>query len=286
MKIVANSEGFRLVLFDSDKPGLTVCIVGGVHGDETCGLNAINLLESKLLTGDKLLHGRLLTLVANLEAVRLKRRFVDCDLNRAFGESNAFGYESQLAHRLAPHLIGMDYVLDLHSTSAPTQPFCAGALTKRHLEMFRMTGLEVYTHGWEIHRGHTMLIDEVNRLNAVGAIAECGKTGDAQTDKVAYTTVLHFLQELKMLSPVKLQSPKSHTVVRIDQTVRARTENFCFTRNFKNLELVKAGEVVAYDDGKPITHPDAFVMAMPTQGKLQAGDEAFGVGIIEQTFST
>lgn len=280
MKIVANSEGFRLVLLDSGKPGPTVCVVGGVHGDETCGPNSITVLERKLLTGDRLLRGQLLTLVANLEAVRLKRRFVDFDLNRAFG-NDAFGHESQLAHRLAPHLIGMDYVLDLHSTSAPTQPFCAGALTKRHLEMFKMTGLEVYTHGWEIHRGYTMLIDEVNRLDSVGVIVECGKTGDSQTDKIAYTTVLHFLQELEMLLPVKLQSPKSHTVVRIDQTVRARTESFFFTRNFKNLDPVKAGEVVAYDDGKPIAYPHAFVIAMPTQSKLQAGDEAFGVGIIE-----
>lgn len=285
MKIVANSEGFRLVLLDSGKPGSTVCVVGGVHGDETCGPNSIAVLERKLLTGDRLLRGRLLTLVANLEAVRLKRRFVDFDLNRAFENSYAFGHEAQLAHRLAPHLIGMDYVLDLHSTSAPTQPFCAGALTERHLEMFKMTGLDVYTHGWEIHREHTMLIDEVNRLDGVGVIAECGRTGDSQTDKVAHTTVLQFLQELEMLSPVKLQSPKSHTVVRIDQIIRARTESFFFTRHFKNLDLVRAGEVVAYDDGRPIAYPNAFVIAMPTQSKLQAGDEAFGIGIIEQTFS-
>jgi succinylglutamate desuccinylase len=285
MKIIANSKWFRLALSDSGKPGPTVCIVGGVHGDETCGPSSIAALERRFLAGDRLLCGQLLTLLANEEAVRSKRRFVDFDLNRAFGNSNAFGHESQLAPRLAPYLTGMNYVLDLHSTSAPTQPFFAGALTKRHLEMFKMTGLEVYTHGWEIHRGYTMLIDEVNRLDGVGAIVECGKTGDSQTDKVAYTTVLHFLQELEMLSPAKSQSLKSHIVVRIDQTVRARTENFFFTRNFKNLAPVDAGEVVAYDDGKPITHPHAFVIAMPTQGKLQAGDEAFGVGIIEETFS-
>ena len=130
-----------------------------------------------------------------------------------------------------------------------------------------------------------MLIDEVNRLDGVGAIVECGKTGDSQTDKVAYTTVLRFLQELEMLSPAKSQSPKSHIVVRIERTVKAKTNNFFFTRHFKNLSLVRAGEVVAYDAQEPIAYPYEFVMAMPTQGKLQEGDEAFGIGIIEQTFS-
>ena len=52
MKTVINSEGFRLVSFDSGKPGLTVCISGGVHGDESCGIKAIQKLEQKLSSGE------------------------------------------------------------------------------------------------------------------------------------------------------------------------------------------------------------------------------------------
>ncbi len=44
---------------------------------------------------------------------------------------------------------------------------------------------------------------------------------------------------------------------------------------------MEAGEVVAYDDGQPVAYPHAFVMAMPTRVKLRAGDEAFGVGVID-----
>ena len=281
MKMIGNSGGFRLVSFDSGKLGPTVCVVGGVHGDETCGLNAIEVLERELAVGGRLLRGRLLTLVANLKAIRLTRRFVDFDLNRAFGKSDAFGHESQLAKDLASYLIEMDYILDLHSTSAPTRPFCAGALTDRHLEMFWMTGLEIYTHGWEVHRGHTMLIDEVNRLGGVGVIAECGRTGARETDEIAYSTTIHLLQELKMLAPVKLQPTASHRIVRIEQIIRANSDRFSFTRHFENFDPVKAFEVVAYDDGEPVTYHLPFAIAMPTQGKLQVGDEAFGVGIIE-----
>ena len=284
MEIIANSKKFRLVLFDSGKPGSTVCIVGGVHGDEHCGLNAISLLEKKLIE-IKLLRGRLLTLMANLEAVRLQRRFVDFDLNRAFGNPDFFGYESQLVKSFTPHLIGIDYLLDLHSTSAPTKPFCAGTLTETHLQMFQMTGLEVYTHGWEVHRGYTMLIDEVNRLGGIGLIVECGKTGDSQTDQIAYHTAVRFLQGLKMLSAFQLPPPESHTIVRIEDTIKAKTEKFIFTRHFENLNPVEASEVVAYDNGQPVAYPHEFLMAMPSQGKLLAGDEAFGVGIIERIYS-
>ncbi len=282
MRVVSGSQGFRLVEFNSDCSGPTVCIIGGVHGDETFGAKLITTLERKFALENLLLRGRLLTLIANLEAVQCKKRFIDCDLNRAFGNSVAFGHEAQLAQRLKPYLADLDYVLDLHSTSAPTQAFCAGVLTSRHLEVFDATGLEFYTHGWEIHRGYTMLIDEVNRLGGVGVVAECGKTGDSQTYVVGYNVVLRFLQKLEIISPFTSQFPTNRTIVQINQIVTAKTSNFFFTRHFENFDLVEANEVVAYDNEQPINFLKEFVMVMPTRSKLKPGEEAFGMGIINK----
>ncbi|OLP20071.1 hypothetical protein BST81_02200 [Leptolyngbya sp. 'hensonii'] len=285
MQVITTSQGFNLAVFDTGKTGPTVCISGGVHGNETCGLHAISMLQQQLLSGTKLLRGRLFTLIANLEAVRLQKRFIDFDLNRCFHNAYAYGYEAQLAKHLASHLVGIDYLLDLHSTSAPTHPFCAGANTINHLRFFEMLSLEVYTQGWEIHRQHTMLINEVDRLGGVGIIAECGKTGELETDKVAYCASLHLLQALGMLPTIEPLVPKTRSFVRIEQIIKANTEHFYFTRHFKNLDLIKANEVVAYDGPQSISLSQPFLIAMPTQGKLQAGEEAFGVGMVDSIFS-
>lgn len=282
MQVKIVSEGFRLVEFDSGQPGPRVCIVGGIHGDELCGVNAISVLEDEFTTNHELLCGRLLMLVANLEAIRLKKRFVDFDLNRAFNSTVAFGYEAQLAQRITPHLTGVDYLLDLHSTSAPTRPFCAGSLTKAHLEMFWMLGFETYTCDLEVHRGQVMLIDEINRLGGVGIAAECGRTGERQIDEVAYKAFIRLLQKLGMIPPTEQRPPKSRSIIRIKQIVTAKTEHFIFTRDFENLDLVESGEVVAYDNGQPVVFSDPFLITTPTKVKLQPGDEAFGVGIIEK----
>jgi uncharacterized protein len=284
--MIMNSQGFHLITFDTGKAGSTVCISGGVHGDETCGLHAISKIQRQLLTGTtKLLNGRLFTLTANLEAVQLNQRFIDFDLNRCFRNASAYGYEVHLAERITSHLSEVNYLLDLHSTSAPTRPFCAGANTKKHLLFFEMLSFEVYTQGWEIHRQHTMLIDEVDRLGGVGIIAECGKTGESETDKVAYCAVLHLLQALGMLPIIEPQVPKARSFIRIKQVVKAETEDFYFARHFKNLDPIQANEVIAYDGTKPISFSQPFLIAMPTQGKLQVGEEAFGIGILDSVSS-
>ena len=280
MKQIINSEGFRLVSFDSGQPGLTVCISGGVHGDETCGVKAIEKLEKELLSKEKLLSGRVLTLIANQEAIKLKKRFVDFDLNRAFGNSSAIGHESNLAKNIASHLQGIDYLLDLHSTSAPTKPFCAGILTKRHIEIFKMIGVEYYTYGWEIHRGHSMLIDEVNRLGGIGVIVECGKTDDLKTDEIAYKSVKNLLQKFKIFPISNYQfSVENHIIIKIEQIIKAQSNDFTFTRHFSNLYETKADEIIAYDNKKSIHYKYPFLIVMPTVGSLKLGDEAFGIGI-------
>ncbi|NEO71342.1 succinylglutamate desuccinylase/aspartoacylase family protein [Moorena sp. SIO3H5] len=284
MRVLANSEEFRLIEFDSNKNGFSVCIVGGVHGNETSGIKSISKLENELLTENQLLSGKLIMLIANLKAVRLGQRFIDFDLNRAFGNPNAFGHESNLANFLSPYLSTLDYVLDLHSTSASTRPFCAGKLTENHLNLFQMIGFEIYTQGWEVHRQYTMLVDDVYRLGGIGIIAECGKTDECQTDKVAYSAVIRLLEALGMLKPstsAQIHTSINLTIIHINQIIKAKTNCFSFTRHFENFELVNAYEVVACDGYDPLSYPYNFIISMPTQGSLKERNEAFGIGLIK-----
>jgi uncharacterized protein len=282
-KEIIENVGYRKITYDSCKPGLTFCVVGGVHGNETCGVNLVDKLESWFSNGKELLTGKLWTLVANTQAVKLRKRFVHSDLNRAFINTSYIGYEFQLAQQLTKELIGIDYLLDLHSTSAPVQPFCTGILTPKHYNLFVSTGLEIYMHGWETHRGYSMLIDEVNRLGGVGVIAECGKTNTLQSNQVAYQVTMRILKSLMMISFSDLViSQKERIVLRIKEIVKAKTSSFSFARNFRNLEEIKSGEAIAFDGSKAVTYPSPFIITMPNYGNIEAGDEVFGVGIIEE----
>jgi uncharacterized protein len=282
-KVIIENEGYRKITYDSCKQGLTLCIVGGVHGNETCGVNLVNKLENWFFNEQELSNGKLLTLVANTQAVKLRKRFVHNDLNRAFVNTSHTGYEFQLAQQLSKELLGIDYLIDLHSTSAPLKPFCAGILTLKHYNLFLLTGIEIYMHGWEAHRGYSMLIDEINRLGGVGIIAECGKTSTLQANQVAYQVTIRTLKSLKMIaSSASTISKKEPIVLRIKEIIRAKTSKFHFTRKFKNLEVIKPGEAIAFDGSEAVIYPHPFIITMPNYGKIESGDEAFGVGTFEK----
>lgn len=284
MKIFEIEKNLNLISFISNKPGSKVCIVGGVHGDETCGSDAIDILRHEFSEGRKLLNGELLTIIANSKALKSGKRFIDFDLNRAFGNSSAIGYEAELAQQISPYLANVDYLIDLHSTSAPTEPFGAGSLTKKHVKLFNLTGFKYYSHGWEIHRGHSMLIDEVNRLGGIGVIIECGMTGDSQTDKNALDASFRFLANFNMVEFSEIKKTEKSKIISINKIIKAKSNNFSFTRKFQNLDLIKKDEIVAIDHNELIKFPYSFKMIMPSRVKLKIGDEAFGIGMINKDF--
>ena len=145
-----------------------------------------------------------------------------------------------------------------------------------------MIGVEYYTYGWEIHRGYSMLIDEVNRLGGTGVVVECGKTDDSKTDNIAYDFVINLLQGLKIFSKFNSQSNfGNNTIIKIKQVVKSQSSHFTFTRHFSNLHKIKANEIIAYDNKNPIYYNYPFLIVMPTLSKLKLGDEAFGIGIKE-----
>ncbi|MCJ8276758.1 MAG: succinylglutamate desuccinylase/aspartoacylase family protein, partial [Bdellovibrionales bacterium] len=95
---------------------MNIAIVGGTHGNEPVGLEVIRLLGEN--TPNNILH-QYKTFQGNPKAYELQKRFVDCDLNRAFGpKGTRQGYEKQRAEEL-DELIGgkFDLCIDLHTTT-------------------------------------------------------------------------------------------------------------------------------------------------------------------------
>src|SRR3989344_7330825 len=109
----------RVIEKFGSKPGKTVVILAGVHGNEVCGINAFNSLIPKI----KIDFGRVFFIYANLEAIRENKRCVEKNLNRCFfreqeqeiGES----LEGKTAKEIIPFLDKADVMLDVHASFIP-----------------------------------------------------------------------------------------------------------------------------------------------------------------------
>lgn len=112
--------------FASDQPGPRLVVLGGVHGDEVCGTQAIERVLAELAAGRLGLRRGELTLVpvANPLARRRGRREGERNLNRSFQPSaHPTDYEARITNLLCPVLARHDVLLDLHSFQSAGAPF-------------------------------------------------------------------------------------------------------------------------------------------------------------------
>lgn len=120
-------------------------LIGGVHGNEPGGLQAIPRVFDALQQHAATLRGRVLGVVGNRGAARVGRRYLGEDLNRRWpiaaghvaGRALGVAPECEERRELLSVLSDAEHdarlhadvdaqppiVLDLHSTSAPTPPF-------------------------------------------------------------------------------------------------------------------------------------------------------------------
>ena len=135
------------------KPGPTVVLIGGMHGNEPSGVIAIQNVINKIELQSIPVHGELIGITGNLKALAANQRFLDQDLNRLWNqdftqrfqqpdgpttERLVSEYDEQREifeiidpvldrhgyHGSGPSTVKHGaYFLDLHTTSAQTEPF-------------------------------------------------------------------------------------------------------------------------------------------------------------------
>jgi len=91
-----------------------ICIVGSLHGNELIGKEVIDYLAKKKPKTKLSIIG----IIANTEAMKLKKRFVDVDGNRCFPGSKNGNTEERMAYEILKVTKDCDYVIDIHSTHA------------------------------------------------------------------------------------------------------------------------------------------------------------------------
>ncbi|MEM6928672.1 MAG: succinylglutamate desuccinylase/aspartoacylase family protein, partial [Myxococcota bacterium] len=130
--------------------GPRVAVIARMHGNEPVGDAVLVRLAS---VAHELLCGTVVVIRANEQAAAIDERHTPTgtDLNRLWDReslalirtipSAARSYEQARAAELAPILLDCDAILDLHSTSRPSEPFLVFRDDQRHAALARKLGV-------------------------------------------------------------------------------------------------------------------------------------------------
>lgn len=272
---------FEVHRFRGDAPGPRLIVLGAVHGNETCGTQAIRGVLSELESGVLKIEAGFLTLVpvTNPRAYDQKKRSVDRDLNRRLSpKATPQDYEDTIANQLCPLLQEHDVLLDLHSFHTPGDPFALigpedndGPLEpfrnqKLETRMALHLGSERFLEGWmsvyetgvkqrkaSVQPSPAHLLDTdfgigtteyMRTLGGYGITYECGQHDEAQASLRARYAIM---QTLKLLGLVKGEPEAPTTTVELMKLVGVvdrLDDRDTLTRDYESFEPLQEGEVV------------------------------------------
>jgi succinylglutamate desuccinylase len=270
---VETSKLNQVVEIRGTKPGPTSLVLGGVHGDETCGVEAITALRDSL----KINRGRVLLAYGNPRAIQAGTRFSQANLNRMFKPDAALSaderasYEYARAQELKPYFAQADAALDVHASFTPnSRPFVICEPQAR--EVAGQLPVDLVVSGFDqVQPGGTDYY--MNQLGKVGICLECGYLGDQATNKIARDGILAFLQARRHIQDAKT-SARQQTKIRVFFQYMTKTSNFILAKRFKDFEQVKQGQLIGQDGSQAVVAPRSSAIIFARNRKL-AGEEAF-----------
>ena len=285
--------------FGGLQPGPRLIVLGGVHGNEVAGVQAITRVLAELDAGSLLIRRGLVTFVpvANPLAHAHARRAGDRNLNRNLRPTAVpQDFEDRIANVLCPWLDAHDVLLDLHSFQGPGEAFAmlgpedntgtlepfahatAEARLARHLGPRRLVEgwLRSYEQGVAARRarsggGGKPLDTDANYgvgtteyMRSRGGYSitlECGQHADPQAPEVGYRAIRQTLALLG-LADIPLEPPApAHELLRLEQVVDRLHADDRFAREWASFDPVRSGEAIG------IRH-DGTVVSAPADGRI------------------
>jgi succinylglutamate desuccinylase len=249
--------------------GPLLIFIGGVHGNEAQGLIALENIFTQFKGNTENLRGRAVAIRGNLEAIRQNIRFVTFDLNRIWDVKHfkravdvqaAEVFELQAIRQIVDKELEGEYteafLIDLHTTSAPTIPFLVTTKKAENQEFARkfnvpyVTGLTGYLDGtmlsWMCEKGYNGMAFEAGQHHSKTSMIKheafvrlsmyysgfCPKLTEEEVKE------LHNLLEDELM-------PKHNHFELIERYKIDEEEEFVMEEGFANFQRIYKGEVLA-----------------------------------------
>ncbi|ADD04268.1 succinylglutamate desuccinylase/aspartoacylase family protein [Natrialba magadii ATCC 43099] len=222
-----------------------IAVVAGVHGDEPCGVRAVE----RLLDERPAVKRPVKLIVANEKALERQVRFVDEDLNRAFpGDPDAKTHEAELASELVNELDDC-LAFSMHSTQSHAEPFAiVNEITERATELCPQLPVAAMVE--------TSMFAEGRLFSAAQTIeVECGLQGTETAAENADRLTRAFLTAVGALPGDTVQ--RDLPVFRLTDVIQKEQADTyeVFVDNFTK---VPAGDPFAAADGETQIADEAF----------------------------
>ena len=260
--------------YDSGKKGPLLFITAGIHGNEPAGVVALQYVFSILEKEKPEIIGKVVGVSGNLEALKQNVRFVDEDLNRTWTEENVRSekidsHEKKEMFEIISVLNNYPeddfvkrYFLDCHTTSSETEPY----ISVQDVNYNQAWANHFPTH---IIRGFSDIVEGCidhyeSRIGLTGFVFEAGQHNDPNSihhHEGMIWLVLHRACQLNFDDlnsfPKTVEHLKSKRKNRKVFEIKYRhgienEDDFVMEPGFANFQKIQKGELLAYQNGKPV----------------------------------
>jgi predicted deacylase len=294
---------FRSINYRGLELGPRLIVTGAVHGNETCGTQAIHRVLEEIDSGALVIRSGEVTFVpiTNPLAYAKHERAGERNLNRNLGpKDHPMDFEDRIANWLCPLLARHDVLLDLHSTRGATEPFAmlgprdnSGNIepfshSAKERAMARILGVKRFVEGWlgtyakGVERrvasglGNTLNTDPkygvgtTEYMRSVGGYAitlECGQHESPDSPGVAYHAIRNVLDHLGITGGNPPRPVEKYEALRLHEVIDKAHEGDAFSRPWASFDTLAKGEVIGTrNDGAVLTAPHDGWIVFPDVG--------------------
>ncbi len=264
----------EIIEITSGKPGPTLAIFAGVHGNETAGVLALEEVIPEL----KLAKGKIFLAYANPPALAKNVRMINKNLNRCFYKGNNGNTpEDVRARELMNVLDKCDALLDIHMFyDDDGSPFVI--CEENAIKVAEIFDVDVISTNWtETEPGGA---DGYMFENGkIGICLECGPISKAAEYKnFAKVSIYQYLSYYGLINNSVGYSLKKKRIIKSIKAVIKDTELFSLLPGFTNFQKLNAGELIA-------KNKDIYFIAKKNECIIfphynaRVGEEAYIIGV-------
>lgn len=295
-KALDNTISINRILgkIEGSRSGPTMVFFGGIHGNETSGVFALEDVFRELKVSD--VSGTIYSVAGNLKALKKHQRYIEEDLNRLWTKAHIEIIKSKTVlnadeaellavletlNDILETNSGPFYFIDLHTTSSKTLPFITinDALINRKFSMQFpvpiVLGIEEYLNG--------PLLSFINQLGYVSLGFESGQHDDLSAIEnhksfvslaLLYAGVLEeglnidFKTHYSELKKEALNTSSVFEIVHLHSI--QKNESFKMLNGFESFQPIKKGEKLAVSNTNEIISPFNGSLFMPLYQKRGA----------------
>lgn len=303
--------------YSSHQRGPLLIAIGGMHGNEPAGINALKTIFKMLedeptRNPDFYFYGEFVGLQGNMQAIAQNKRFIETDLNRHMTLENVARVKGtpsaqlkaedlelkQLLERIEQEIEAYQperlIILDLHTTTADGGIF---SIVTDDPESVRM-GVELHAPaikgmlsgltGTTLH----YFVKENTKVETIPVTFESGQHNDPLSVDRAVSAIVNCLRTIGCVPPKDvenrhddiLQTYSKH-LPKVSELIHVHSikpgDDFEMHLGYKNFQPIEKGELLAEDRHGPIHAPYTGHILMPLYQK-QGNDGFFIVREVAQ----